>query len=420
MMKLIYKSRGVWVAVLAVLLYFASITATAVELDAGDEVEAVMSYDTSKSEETPNQIEGVCQIPEGFGLNAYIELKDSEGMHYYISVSQENGYADRVYVKNGTYSFVSAGVYGDNTGKYAFNLLEGEGDAVLDGGQNSFACIKVKIKNYEAIAEEIAGEQKTETPKLTLFGNTGLDGVTIDGTGELFYETSSTSSTGTLVIHGNAIDNYDVYVEIIEAGVVGEAKFKLSLDGGKTFIGDDTTADEFNLESYGIKMNFKTEVDTDELAVGDTFTAHIPATFYVSQLNPFNSNVIVAGTPKQDYQVMVDILSTEAMGKAKFSVSLDNGRTTEDIDTIPEDGVYKLGELTLYFYTVDQFSKGDQYMSTVKSSYEEPSNNGIIVIAIIVGIVLGAFVVYLLMHVEKRSDYVIQVWNERQPLEVYK
>ena len=100
---LIFKATGFWVAVLVSLLYFASITATATEVYEGDEVETVMSYDTSKTDETPNQIEGVCQIPEGFGLNAYIELVDDQGMHYYICVSQENGYADRAYVKNVMY-----------------------------------------------------------------------------------------------------------------------------------------------------------------------------------------------------------------------------------------------------------------------------------------------------------------------------
>ena len=152
---LISKATGFWVAVLVSLLYFAPITATATEYVEGDEVTALMSYDTSKTDETPNQIEGVCQIPEGFGLNAYIEIADSEGMHYFICVSQENGYADRAYVKNGTYSFVSAGVFGDNTGKYSFDLVQGGEDFILDGQENSFSCIKVKISNYDEIKNQI-------------------------------------------------------------------------------------------------------------------------------------------------------------------------------------------------------------------------------------------------------------------------
>ena len=417
---LIYKTTGFWVAVLVSFLYFAPITATAVELDAGDEVEALMSYDTSKTDETPNQIEGVCQIPEGFGLNAYIEVADEEGTHYYISVSQENGYSDRAYVKNGTYSFVSAGVYGDNTGKYTFDLVQGEEEFTLDGENNSFFCIKVKITNYDEIKAQIEENKGEEKPKVLEYAPTGLKGVTIDSTGVLYYETKSTSSKGTIEIYGNATNDYKVYVEIIEKGVVGEAKFKLSLDGGKTFIGDDTTSEEFDLGSYGITIGFKTEVDTDELQVGDTFTADVPATNYVSQLNPLESNVVVAGASKEDYQLMIDILSSETLGKAKFSISTDSGKTIDVTDTIPENGIYKYKDLTIYFYTSDVFSKGDQYMSSIETHIEKSSYLGIVILASVLVASFIAFLVFLLMHAEKKTDYVIQVWNEKQMSEVYR
>ena len=417
---LIFKATGFWVAVLVSLLYLAPITATAAEFTEGDEVETIMSYDTSKTDETPNQIEGVCQIPEGFGLNAYIEIADDQGMHYYISVSQENGYADRAYVRNGTYKFVSAGVYGDNTGKYSFDLVQGKDEFAMDGQNNSFFCIKVKISNYDEIKDQIEENKGEEKPKALEYQATGLSGVTIDSTGKLYYETKDNSEKGSIEIYGNAIADYDVYVEIIEKGVVGEAKFKLSLDGGDSFIGDDTTSEEFDLGSYGITLGFKTEVDTDELQVGDTFTAIIPATNYVSQLNPLESNVVVAGASKEDYQLMIDILSSEALGKAKFTLSLDSGKTTEVTDTIPENGIYKYKDLTIYFYTADVFSKGDQYISSIESHYEKSSYTGIIILgaSLIVGLI--TFLVFLLMHSEKNADYTIQVWNEKQLSEVYR
>ena len=417
---LIFKATGFWVAVLVSLLYFASITATATEVYEGDEVETVMSYDTSKTDETPNQIEGVCQIPEGFGLNAYIELADDQGMHYYICVSQENGYVDRAYVKNGTYSFVSAGVFGDNTGKYTFDLVQGGDEFALDGQNNTFSCIKVKISNYDEIKNQIDTNKGEEKPKVVEYQKTGLNGVTIDSTGKLYYETKATSEKGSIEIYGNAIEDYNVYIEIIEKGVVGEAKFKLSLDGGNTFIGDDTTSDEFDPGSYGITIRFKTEVDTDELQVGDTFTANIPATNYVSQLNPLESNVVVEGASKEDCQLMIDILSSEALGKAKFSLSLDSGKSIEVTDTIPENGIYQYKDLTIYFYTIDEFSKGDQYMSSIESHLEKSSYAGIIILgAILIGVFI-AFLVFLLMNSEKKTDYVIQVWNEKQVSEVYR
>lgn len=419
-MKWIFRSMGILVAALVFILYLSPITATAVEYTEGDEVETIMSYDTSKTEETPNQIEGVCQIPDGFGLNAYIELADEEGLHYYICVSQENGYSDRAYVKNGTYSLVSAGVFGDNTGGYTFDTVQGEEKFTLDGDSNSFYCVKVKISNYDEIQATIDANKGEETTIAKEYGKTGLDGVTIDSTGKLFYETTADSNKGSLEVYGNAISDYDLYVKIIEAGVVGEARFQLSLDGGQTFIGDDTTTDEFDLGSYGIKMRFKTDVDTDELEVGDTFTCHVPATSFVSQLNPFESNVVVAGVPENDYQMMIDILSSEGLGKAKFSLSLDNGKTQTVTDTIPESGIYKVNELTVYFYTADIFTKGDQYLSSVESHIEKSSYTGLIVIAVVVIVLFIGFIVFLLMHAEKKTDYVIRVWHECQESEAYK
>ena len=419
-MKLIYKSIGFWVAALVCMLYFNSKTATAVEMEVGDEAGSIMSQDTSKSDETPNQIEGVCQIPEGFGLNAYIELQDADGIHYYVCVSQENGYADRLYVQNGTYNFVSAGVFGDYTGQYKFDLVEGDGEFELDGESNSFFCVKVKISDYDQISEEINEKQGIETQKSLDVGKTSIDGVTIDSTGELYYRTDNKSDKGTLEIFGNAANDYDVYAEIIESGVVGEAKFKLSLDGGKTFIGEDITSDEFDLGSYGIKMKFKTAADTDELSVGDVFTAHIPATYYISQLNPTENNLIISGIAKQDSQLKVDILSTETMGKAKFSVSFDGGNSVSITDTVPVNGVYQMGDLTLYFYTIDKFSKGDTYTAFIKSNYEEPSYIGYIVLAAICTALLISGVAYLLLHVEKNSDYTVQVWKDMQDREAYR
>jgi len=419
-MKWIFRSMGILVAALVFILYLTPITATAVEYTEGDEVEAIMSYDTSKTEETPNQIEGVCQIPDGFGLNAYIELVDEDGLHYYICVSQENGYSDRAYVKNGTYSIVSAGVFGDNTGGYTFDTVQGEEKITLDGDSNSFYCVKVKISNYDEIQATIDANKGEETAVTKEYGKTGLDGVTIDSTGKLFYETSADSDKGSLEVYGNAISDYDVYVKIIDAGVVGEARFQLSLDGGKTFIGDDTTSDEFDLGSYGIKMRFKTDVDTDELEVGDTFICHVPATSFVSQMNPFESNVVVAGVPENDYQMMIDILSSEGLGKAKFSLSLDNGMTQIVTDIIPGNGVYKINELTLYFYTADIFTKGDQYLSSVECHIEKSSYTGMIILAVFIIVLFIGFIVFLLMHAEKKTDYVIRVWHECQESEAYK
>ncbi len=94
---------------------------------------------------------------------------------------------------------------------------------------------------------------------------TGMEDVVIRGTGELFYAVEHEGNgKGTMAVTGNAAGAYDVVVKIVKGGVLGEAQFQISLDGGQSFVGQDTVSESSMIGGAGITLQFATRQDTDE------------------------------------------------------------------------------------------------------------------------------------------------------------
>lgn len=247
---------------------------------------------------------------------------------------------------------------------------------------------------------------------------TNYKGISINTSGTLYYDTKSNSETCTANVYGNATGTYKLFIEITKGGVVGEAEFKLSLDGGNSFIGTDITSDEYDLLGYGLKISFTTKQDTDELKTGDTFEAFTPETFAVVASDSSNTNLVIAGHPKEKYQVLVNILSTGKRGVAKYSLSLDNGNSLAKIDTIPKNGVLKFGSLT-YYFSDGEFTKDTTFTSEVKPNEEEVSYIPVIILSGGVCALFIAACIWLSLQKEKAVDYKIRIWKDRQDAEKY-
>lgn len=390
----------------------------------GDELIYILNAETKKSEETPCQVTAKFNIPSGFNLNAYMDIMHDDGTVYRILTTDDNGYSDFAFVKEGHYIVLSHGVINDAASRYTFTLEQD--NFTVDAAETSVFSLKATMDNYDEIAQTIAertGEEKQELDETEEFMEvestnnrfaTNIEGVTIGRDGVLYYETISNSKVCTAQVYGNATGTYDLYFEVIKAGVIGEAEFKVSLDGGQTFIGTDISANDYSFASRGLYITFTTEYDTDELEVGDTFTASVPETFAVSTSHYTREpNVIVSGHPAGDYQVSLTILSTGERGVAKYSLSLDNGVTTEYIDTIPEDGVVTYGELT-YHFSDAVFSKGITFTSSVKSNIEEVSYMPLYLMGGAVIVLLIAAYIWLSLQKEKPIHYRIRTWADRQ------
>ena len=392
-------------------------------LDEGD-FSYIEHTQTKRTDETNCQVTVVTDCPEGFGLNTYVVISDSDGMMYRISLSEENGYRDRIFLPSGNYSVVEAGVFEDHTGRYPFEQKKGDRTFQIEDGET--VELGFRLVDYDKIAGHIAGAKKGEAgetiPVMEDRYATAMDGVEINGVGEMFYPVEAFGSgIGELVISGNAKGNYDVVVEVIQPGVIGEARFSLSLDGGETIIGDDVTAEKFPLKEYGMTLFFSTASDTDELKEGDVFRASVPETFAVDTARYGEANVVAAGHPAGEHLVEVTILSSGGRGEAKFTVSMDGGNSISYTDTIPEDGHYSLGDgLELLFSDSGQFEKGQVFAAEVKPNGKTVSMVPVYVLLGTAGAVTLAGYGFLLSKKERQGDYVLHVWKDLQEKEVYR
>ena len=396
----------------------------------GDEITYILNTDTQKTDDTPCQVTAKFDIPSGFHLNAYMDIMHDDGTIYRILTTDDNGYSDFAFVKEGHYIVLISGIVDDTASKYSFSM--DQDSFTVDVEENSVVTVTSTINDYDEIAQTIAertGQQKQETDAaeeqdaapesetVVSYLPTNIEGVSIGNDGNLYYDTVSNSKTCTAQVYGNATGTYDLYFEVIKPGVLGEAEFKISLDGGKNFIGTDISAYDYSFASHGLSIDFSTENDTDELAVGDTFTAFVPETFAVSSSSNSNTNdsyVIVSGHPQNDYYVEINLLSTGKLGVAKYSLSLDNGATTEYIDTLPETGEVTYGELTYYFSNTAEYTKDTTYTCQVESNIHEVSYTPLYALIVVVAVAAIILYIWLILQKEKAADYRINAWTDRQ------
>lgn len=213
---------------------------------AGDGYEIVENHDTAKSAETSCflSVETIC--PEGFGLNTYVMLMDEQGNLYRVSISAENWYVGQIYLAPGTYQVTEVSVFDDYKQEYPFIITERE----ITLSENENRTISYTMRDYEKIEKEIAdrtGAVRKEEDVIfsdTQLYETGIEGVSMQGTGILYYEVEHQGTgAGTMEVSGYATGDYDVAVKIVKSGVLGEAVFQISLDGGKSLIGQDVVSE---------------------------------------------------------------------------------------------------------------------------------------------------------------------------------
>lgn len=246
-----------------------------------------------------------------------------------------------------------------------------------------------------------------------VFYETGISGVSMDGTGELYYPVvHQGTGKGRMEVSGNATGDYGLVVEIIRPGVVGEAVFSLSLDGGKTFIGQDVVAEHCRIGGAGIVLHFSVERDNDEFAAGEVYSASLPETFPVAASRVGDANVVVAGHPMEDHEFVVTVLSSGGMGEAKFSVSQGEQRMAADV--IPEDGVYVLEDGLRLVFSDDVYEKGLVCHVTVKSNDTTVNYMPLYILAGAVVAAGGSVLLVLAGRREKPGDYRLHCYEGKK------
>ncbi len=161
---------------------------------------------------------------------------------------------------------------------------------------------------------------------------------------------------GALVASGDAADDYSVVVEILTSGGRDEATFQVSLDGGDTFGDEETIPEDGVFEVTEDTLLVLTFADEDFVA-GHFYSFAVTASVIsaVTESGGAVGGITVAGTPADDYEVIVEITTNGARGAGVFRYTLDNGSNYVSTITIPANGIYVLGAsgLTITFEVAD-------------------------------------------------------------------
>ena len=399
---------------------------THTEQELGDGYEIVENYNTAKTADTSCflTVETIC--PKGFGLNTYVILMDELGNTYRISISSENGYVGQIYLAPGTYQVTEVSVFDDYKQEYPFVIAEQE----FSLSENENKTISFMMRDYAKIEKEIADRtdntQKENTNQDILFSDsqlyeTGLEGVLMQGTGTLYYTIEHHGiGAGIMEVCGHATGNYDVVVKIVKGGVLGEAVFQISLDGGKTFIGQDVVSDISKIGDAGITLYFKTEQDTVEFVQGDEYHVKVPETFQTIASKATTANLIVMGHPLEEHEFIVTILSSGGLGNSRFTVESTKGTTIDVTDVIPVNGIYELeDDITLIFSDSEAYERGLTYSVTIDSNDDTINYTPIYILFGI--LITGGTIVISAMGSKKESDkeYCIRKYQWRKDEQEY-
>lgn len=391
----------------------------------GDGYEIIENANTTKTEETPCLVSVETLCPDGFGLNTYVMLQDDEGMSYRVSINSENQYAGRIYLAPGHYTVTEVSVFHDYKQEFPFDVTETE----FTISENENKTLSYKLTDYARIEAEIAEKTGTLTevsipvPILSdeRFYDTGIPGVTMQGMGTLYYTVEHRGiGEGSMEASGYAAGAYTVVVKIVKTGVIGEAVYQISLDGGQTYIGQDIVADTCKIGDAGLTLYFKTEQDTIEFIEGDEYWVTVPETFSVTASKAGSANLIVTGHPLGEHDLIITVLSSGGLGKSRFTVTSTKGSNINITDVIPASGEYMLEDnISLIFSDSDAYEKGLTYTATIRS-HDETVNY--MPLYILLGLAVSGVVAvlsFLGSKKEKDSEYRIRRYQWRKEEQEY-
>lgn len=380
--------------------------------------DVIQHTSTRLSDDTPAQVTFNFDVPSAIYDNCFAIMMDSKGKQYKVTASKENSYNDRIYLAYGKYTVLETGVI--NHSDYRFNV---NNDNFTLSEDNKNFTVKCTLSDYITVAKETNSEIPADFEKEEKeFYDTAVNNVHLNPAGEPFFDVENNSAVGaTVTISGYADEDYhDLALVITKSGVVGEAEFGLSVDGGKSIYKTYTTADTVENAATGLTFTFTTKKDTDELQKGDIFKADVISFNKVRNSN-VEANILLAGAASKKTDCKVTILSSGKRGTVKFEVQLTpkKEKTVTYTDTIPENGVYVKDDITLYFAD-GEYIKGDFISGTLA---EKSEKTNYMPLYIFIGIlVLIGFIGTLVLasKKDKKSDYILTPWKDRQNKDVYR
>lgn len=157
---------------------------------------------------------------------------------------------------------------------------------------------------------------------------------------------------------GVAQENADIVVAVTATGTVGEggeARAKISTDGGKTYGDELAVPASFPLSGTGATLVFG---ETDRLERGNEY--HFVTRLSIGPVTQYGNGpaLEVTGVVLAGAEIMVQIVKPGGRNEGTFKVSVDGGDNYALARTIPFDGVYDLVEYGVTLQFADEAYEG--------------------------------------------------------------
>ncbi len=363
----------------------------------GDEAEIINALDTAYAEDSSCEIDAKAAVPEYFGLNIYINIKNLDnGKIYQIPLYKENAYRQRCYVPEGSYTVMEVSVFEDSTGAYPFTCPD---DFHMDADETH--SLEITLGNYEEIESEInekrasvAGSAMDDSTDVRSDAGTVIDRDELIPSPETDFEVEyNGEGRARLGIKGSQTGEFDIRVRIEKGGFPGDMRVSISTDKGNTWLEDQPVAlDSFmQLKGTGLTLEFAADPsDKTGFIEGDLYSCYVqdPGTeLVVTQGRNCSAflSLCCADPNNHPFNVLEDngislairVEKDGTFGTAVVSLSLDGGKTYGEQTLVPDDGILRLAgyDLICDFRTMKDgriaesqtgFRKGGIYTAVAK------------------------------------------------------
>ncbi|MBU1002791.1 MAG: DUF2586 domain-containing protein [Proteobacteria bacterium] len=183
------------------------------------------------------------------------------------------------------------------------------------------------------------------------------------------------------LVSGVAVANANVVVEIVDAGVLGTATYKLSEDDGSTWGG--ATAIPANGQISVGDTGATLVLASGDYASGDSYSFVVRTSIGPVSKVGTGPDITVAGTVRAAAQVELLIMSAGGRNKGTYMLSVDGGDSWGGARTLPTDGAISVGSTgAVITWPASDAVAGDTYtfnllapvpsISSVVSSLERP------------------------------------------------
>lgn len=404
-----------------ILLSFATVLSLGAAAFATEEGDAEYNENTAYSEVNSCEVDVALNVPSGFNLACYITMtNDSTGIKYRLSLLPEKHFEGIIYMPKGHYTVNNVGVYDSTT----LSFMVDTAGFTLD--EDGYSLIYT-MKHLESIEKDETGHFVDRTAGQATSNNvvlytTPFQGIFMGSNNKPQYEViHEGSGGGVLTVSGYATGEYDVIIRVTAPGVISEAKYEISVDGGETWLPEGTIEPSFQRGGTGLTYEFSTTPDRDEFAVGDTFSFHCVELFEVSTSLPLSSGMLMClGHPLLGHELTVTIIKAGEFGTAKVKVADETGNIATDTYVVDENGMVELPDnIWLYFKKADGYSIRNTFSISISTNVYTVDYTPVYMLAAGAAVLLVIGLAVLIGKKDKVSSYRINPYKWRRKEEDY-